>query len=122
MNTIELLHQQYDKLYDEIDNLTKGLNICKFENGSCKRNRELKYNNPYCCCGHASGREVCQHFVVGKGCNTKAIACKTWFCGFTKVPTEIALKLGELKNEAEKQGFYVYRGDFNDVLKRKDLL
>jgi hypothetical protein len=126
------LFVEYNNLFDEISETLKGYDFCQFDKtGLCKVHREEKLKtgenlskfDPCCCCGgnRANGKNHCDHYIVGKGCNTKAISCKLWFCYDLEVPKELQHKLNKLEDKARKKGFYIVRGDFQDCLKRMKL-
>lgn len=83
---IELLNikNKYKRIYriindtcDYIDKYYNNKNICTFKNNTCicHRKQNLEYKNG--CCRH------CFH-QSNKGCTTKNIACKMFYCSYRK--------------------------------------
>lgn len=132
MSCLEVIKQiEYDELYDRIVKVLEGYDFCQFDkDGLCSNYRDSKkyglYVDPCCCCGSSSYNVVtvdgitrCKHYVIGKGCSTKSIACKLWFCNHlnNKIPEYIKVKLNGLRIEALSKGFYCAREGFEECLK-----
>jgi len=131
MNIVKL-KQKYDFLYNKLSNLLKDRNFCEFDlEGLCKRSRILlkeghdKKNIKFCCCGNPkkiiprNSKEFCKYFVKGKGCSTNSIACKLWFCKEVTLPRNIKRKMNRIKRRAKRNGFLIFRGNFNNFLGEK---
>lgn len=83
---IELLNikNKYKRIYktindtcDYIDNYYKNINTCSFKNNQCicHRKQNLEYTNG--CCRNC-------FYQSSKGCTTKNIACKMFYCSYIK--------------------------------------
>jgi hypothetical protein len=128
------LKRKYDSLYDKITKLLKEKNLCEFNSdGLCKRSRLYiqqglnKKDVMFCCCGnpekliHKNTKEFCKYFAKGKGCSTKSIACKLWFCKEVVIPKNIKRRINKITNKAKRYGFLVFRGNFNSFLNSKGM-
>lgn len=62
---------------DHIDNCYKGDNICQFKNNKCACHRAQKRENENGCCYKC-------RYQSTKGCTTKNVACKLFFCSYAK--------------------------------------
>ena len=123
------LRKEYYSLFDRANKLVKKINPCEFDSkGICKRGRKhLKKGKKiedvkFCCCGDPDGffvkENACKNFISGKGCNTKSLMCKTWFCSEVIIPLTENKELCKIRKEAHEKGFMTFRGDFEDVLKK----
>ena len=109
-----LSEKEYNELYDKICKVVEGKDVCGFakNGGVCNREKGKGSNaSAYCCCGNP----VCKYWIEGKGCGTKAIACKLWYCGHAELTAEMEEKLSLLYNEANRKRFYFFRGNFQDA-------
>lgn len=79
----------YDRACDEVDNFFANKNICNFKNGQCGIQRKLKNNKFNGCCRRCA-------YQTSKGCPTKNLACKLFFCSYIKDRYDI-IKLKDLK-------------------------
>ena len=132
MNKIKL-KEKYDFLYNKIIKLLKDKNFCEFDSqGLCKRSRIYiekgfsKKDVKFCCCGNPKriikkhSKEFCKYFVKGKGCSTNSIACKLWFCKEVIIPKNIKRKMNRIERKAKRNGFLIFRGNFNNFLGEKN--
>jgi len=65
----------YDTACDLIDEYMKDKNVCDFKDGKCFVQRRNGSTSCDGCCGPIK----CKH-VTGKGCSTKNISCKLFYC------------------------------------------
>ena len=80
----------YDLICDYFDQEFKEKNICAFSCGICKRRQSMidqgtikdTYQNG--CCYSYRKKELCKHYVEGKGCAIKNIACKVYTCHYLR--------------------------------------
>lgn len=82
--TLKELSAEYDRLYEEADELFKEYNPCQFENGKCSRNRadiksgHFRPEGP-CVSNGCCTTTMCEH-LTPKGCSIKALGCKLHVC------------------------------------------
>lgn len=96
-----------EKSCDYIDNYYKEINPCQFKNSKCICHRIKELDNTNGCC------KKCK-FQSNKGCTTKNIACKLFFCSYADLKNTEKIKLKEvpyikLLNPVEK---YIVSYDF----------
>lgn len=82
---------------DQMDEKMADKNICDFKNNKCFVQREKKYDRIDGCCGH----EYCI-IPHEKGCQTKNLACKLFYCKTVKrayiIPKAKELKILKVYN------------------------
>ena len=68
--------EEYDSLYEKIDEFIKRVNPCQISNGTCYRGRKGHDNF---CCGKTPTNPVCKY--CNNGCiANKPLYCRIWIC------------------------------------------
>ena len=105
-NNIKRLRYIIEETCDYIDNYYSNSNPCKFKNNKCICHRNLKKDYTNGCC------RKCK-YQSNKGCTTKNIACKLFYCSHadlkTKKLTSKDIKILKLLNPVER---YIVSNDY----------
>ena len=81
-NRYKRIYYVIDKTCDYIDEYYKDKNLCNFKNCTCECYRKKKLNYINGCC------RKCR-FQSNKGCTTKNVACKLFYCTYAKKDIDI---------------------------------
>ena len=81
-NKYKRMYLTIEKICEYIDDYYKEKNLCKFENCTCicHRNKNINYKNG--CCRKCI-------YQSNKGCTTKNVACKLFYCSHAKENNKI---------------------------------
>ena len=113
----------YDDLFERTDRLMKKYNPCNVQNGQCRK------GDPCCTAeSHDDNLEnnTCKYLKIPEGCSIKSLTCRLWLCG---IESELAKdpkyksflsELQQLRIEADKYKFFVFRGTKEQSLKRSN--
>lgn len=109
----ENLEAKFDGLYDKAIELLNQYNPCQIQKIGDKISCGGNYNGPKLCCGS------CRH-LSPTGCKAdKPLACRLWLCPLSerKLSSDIMKKLNDLRYEAQRLGFWVFRGEKEESIK-----
>lgn len=100
---LKILENKYNELFNKAVLLNIIHNPCNIKNGKCN-------SLNFCCNG-------CK-YLGEKGCTTKALMCKLWFCTDAKTNVELNKEKHDIMSEAYDYGFIIFRGSFKERKER----